>query len=111
MRSEQLQEYFSGIATEPIVFCGPNFQKLMECDEEFSSLLHSAGYQINAKRRAYTHVLKKGMKMKKKQEREIVKTQKQKQKNLEKRYETTIQNNYEIKLPSKNSDEALSNSW
>jgi hypothetical protein len=102
MRAQAVQEYFCTISTEPIIFGGPIFQDLIDANEDFAYALSNAAYNINAKRRAYSHVLKKGKKKKKKEAKKKIKKEEKKQKHLEKQYQTTIQNKYEINVPSEN---------
>eukprot|EP01127_Copromyxa_protea_P002181 TRINITY_DN12075_c0_g1_i1.p1 TRINITY_DN12075_c0_g1~~TRINITY_DN12075_c0_g1_i1.p1 ORF type:complete len:242 (+),score=53.63 TRINITY_DN12075_c0_g1_i1:1-726(+) len=98
-RAAALQDYFCKISTEPIIFGGPNFHNLIEANEEFAFALSNAAYLINAKRRAYSHVLKKGKKKKKKEAKKKIKKEEKKQKHIEKQYQNTIQDNYEINVP------------
>lgn len=103
-RAAALQDYFCQISTEPIIFGGPTFHQLIEANEDFAYALSNAAYLINAKRRAYSHVLKKGKKKKKKEARKKIKKEEKKQKNLEKQYQNTIQDTYEINIPSGHSE-------
>lgn len=107
-RAAALQEYFCKISTEPIIFGGPQFQELIDANEDFAYALSNAAYLINAKRRAYSHVLKKGKKKKKKEAKKKIKKEDKKQKHLEKQYQNTIQDTYEINVPSGHSEGAPS---